>query len=306
MSDKSLTGTLAKALPFVVFIAGASLFIWNEYRTARLAGVVREAGKECLELDINAPLDPSVEGKLVHATGVTTGAEPLRDPDLGVEADALILKRTVSYFQLVEYHDNQTDELTYYTDWCSSPLSSEDYIAKYRDANFAYVRIGSRKDTCKTVMLGAYKLQSDLVGWLRDFGPEVEVRLSNEAKDRLSRQAQATAPDRRRPKVQVFGNRVYIGQNPDEPQVGDVSIEYETVPHEKITVLAKVQNGQFVKYGAQKEFFIYKIVPGSVNAEYLLQEERKDNRQLGWVLRGIALVLLVLGAPGSLSVIKKK
>lgn len=306
MKEKSVTGTLAKALPILLFLAGFALFVWNEYRTARLGALIRKAEKECVELDLSAGVDPSMEGKLVHATGVTSGAAPLIDPDLGVEADAMVLKRTVSYFQLAEYHDNQTDQTTYYEDWCSSPLSSKDYIAKYRDANFVYVRLGSRKDTCKTVMLGAYGLQEDLVGWLRDYTADVDVSLPADAMAKLVSQADAAAPDNRRVKVQVLGNKVYIGPNPSEPRVGDVSVEYEAIPHERISVLAKIQDGKFVKYGAQKEYFIYQIVPGRVDASAILAEEKSSNSSLGWVLRGIALVLLVISAPGSWSVIKKK
>lgn len=306
MKDKSATGALSRALPIIVFLAGAILFIWNEYRTARLASLIKKAEKECVELDLSAGPDPSMEGKLVHATGVTCGDGPLTDPDLGAEADALVIKRTVSYFQLAEYHDSQTDQITYYEDWCPTTLSSQDYIAKYRDANFAYVRLGSRKDTCKTVMLGAYKLQEDLVGWLRDFTGNIEVSLPDEAVEKLVSQADAAAPDHRRPRVKVLGNTVYIGMDPEEPQIGDVSVEYEAIPHETISVLAKIQDGSFVKYGAKKEYFIYQIVPGQVDAADMLAEEKSDNRSLGWILRGIALLLLAFSTPSAWSVIKKK
>ena len=252
MKEKSVTGALANALPIVLFLAGFALFAWNEYRTARLGALIRKAGKECVELDLSATPDPSMEGKLVHATGVTRGKAPLIDPDLGVEADALVLKRTVSYYQLAEYHDSQTDQISYYGEWCPAPLSSKDYIAKYRDANFSYVRLGSRKDTCKTVLLGPYGLQEDLIGWLRDYTADVDLSIPAEAMARLVSQAEAAAPDNRRVKVQVLGNTVYIGKNPEAPQIGDVSIEYEAIPHETISVLARIQDGKFVKYGSDK------------------------------------------------------
>ena len=305
MKDKSVTGALANALPIVLFLAGFALFVWNEYRTARLGALVRKAEKECVELDLAADIDPSMEGKLVHATGVTSCAAPLIDPDLGVEADAMALKRTVSYYQLAEYHDSQTDQISYYGQWCSTPLSSKDYIAKYRDANFVYVRLGSRKDTCKTVVLGPYRLQEDLVGWLRDYTVDVDLSIPADAMTRLVSQAEAAAPDHRRVKVHVLGNRVYIGRNPEDPQIGDVSIEYEAIPHETISVLAGIRDGRFVKYGSSKEFYIYQLVPGRVAASAMLAEEKSANRSLGWVLRGIALLLLALSTPGSLSVIKK-
>lgn len=305
MKDKSVTGVLANALPFAVFFAGAALFLWNEYRTARLSRVIRRAEKEVVELDLRAPADPALEGKLVHACGVTSCAEPLRDPDLGVEADALVLKRDVSYYQVTEYYDNLTDQYTYNKDWCDTPLSSKDYKAAYRDANFAYVRLSDRKDTCTTVALGPYLLQADLVGWLRDFSRDVQVNLPPSEMQKLSSQAAAASKNGRTVKVRAINNYVYIGRSPDSPEVGDVLIEYSAIPHSKVSVLAKIEGGRFVKYGSQKEFFIYNIVPGEADAAYMLEQERSSNRSLGWVLRGIALALLALGAPGAASVIKK-
>ena len=305
MKDKSVTGTLANALPFVVFFAGAALFLWNEYRTARLAILIRRAEKEVVELDIDAPADPALEGKLVHAYGRTSCEEPLRDPDTGVEADALVLKREVSYYQVTEYYDNLTEKYTYNEDWCDTPLSSKDYKAAYRDANFAYVRLADRKDTCSSVMLGPYMLQADLVGWLRDFSDNIQVELSPAAMQKLSSQAAEASRNGRPVRVRAINNYVYIGRTPDDPAVGDVNIEYSAIPHSRVSVLAKIEGGRYVKYGSEKEFFIYQIVPGNVGAAFMLDEERRSNRSLGWVLRGIALVLLVLGAPGSWSVIKK-
>lgn len=301
---KSATGTIGNVLAIMLFAAGVALFGWNEYRTARLSMLVKRAGRECVELDRAEGMD--LEGKLVHAVGKTRCTEPLKDPDLGVEADAMVLKRSVSYFQLAEYYDNLTDAISYYEDWCSTPLSSKDYIAKYRDANFTYLRLESRKDTCRSVMLGEYGLQEDLVGWMRDYTPAFDLTLPQDAAGRLARKAEEAAPAGRRPKVKVLVNRVYVGQNPDKPQVGDVMIEYEVIPHGTVSVLAKVENGKFVKYGAAKEFFIYQIVPGRVDAESMLSQEKKDNRQLGWVLRGIALILLVISGPATYNAVVKK
>lgn len=300
---KSSTGNIGSVLAIMLFMAGVALFGWNEYRTARLATLIKKAGKECVELDQATGED--LEGKLVHAVGKTRCTEPLKDPDLGVEVDAMVLKRSVSYFQLAEYHDNLTDDITYYEDWCDTPLSSKDYIAKHRDRNFTYVRLESRKDTCRSVMLGQYGLQKDLVGWMRGYSPELEISLPQAALEQLAAKAQAAAPERNRPKVRVLGNRVYIGENPNKPQVGDVLIEYEAIPHETVSVLAKIENGNFVKYGAEKEYFIYQIVPGSLDAESMLSQEKKDNRQLGWVLRGIALILLVISGPATYNAVTR-
>ncbi len=303
MANSKLSG-IGQAIAVVLLLCGLGLSLWNEYRTLRVSLMLKKAEKEFVEADASGAVDPSCEGKLVHLTGVTRSAEPLRDSETGVEVDALLLKREVCYYQLVEYRDSQTGEITYYEDWTDNPLSSEDYQGFRKDANFVYVRLSDRKDTCSTVSLGGYRLPARLIGWTRGYTDNLKIDVPEENLAGLRARVRNASKDGRSVPVNVFKNTVYVGGNPSQPRIGDVKIEYSIVPHGTVSVLGKAQGDEIVQYGEGREYHILNIMEGKHKASEIFDEERENNRGGGWLVRIAGLVLLFIGLLGSLDLIK--
>lgn len=299
--EKSISLSIGRILAMIIFLAGIILLIWNEYRTIRLGLVLRKAEKEVMEI---SSANPSLEGKLVHITGVTNCAEPLIDEETGVVLDAMVYKREVSYYQIAEYRDNATEMISYYEDWFPHTLSSQDYKTSLKDANFALLRMASKKDTCTSVALGGYIIPKSLLGWMRDYTDDIDIKVPEDIRQKLNTQALESSREARRDIVRVFNNCIYIGGNPTVPKVGDVKIEYSIIPMEKVSVLAKVEGDSYTKYGKGKEYSLYAIEQGSKSAKSLIAEERSNSRSLGWFLRITALVLITLGWFGSAEIIK--
>lgn len=303
MANNKLSG-IGQAIAVVLLLCGLGLTLWNEYRTLRVSMMLNKAEKELVEADASGAVDPACEGKLVHLTGVTRSAEPLRDSETGVEVDALLLKREVSYYQLVEYRDSQTQEITYHEDWTDNPLSSQDYEGFRKDANFVYVRLSDRKDTCSTVSLGGYRLPARLIGWARGYSDNLQIKVPGNNLDELRAQVRKASKDGRSVPVNVFKNTIYVGGNPSQPRIGDVKIEYSAVPHGTVSVLGKAQGDEIVQYGEGREYHILNILEGKHGADELFAEERENNRGGGWLVRIVGLVLLGIGLLGSLDLIK--
>ena len=301
---KTISGGIGQALAVILLLSGLGLTLWNEYRTLRVSMMLNMAENELVEVDPSGEVDPALEGKLVHLTGVTQSAEPIRDRDTGVEADALLLKREVEYYQLAEYRNTETEEITYYEDWMDRPLSSQEYYkAAKRDVNFVYVRLADRKDTCSTVTLGGYRLPTDLVGWVRDYtGMRITVPEKNMSE--LRAQARNASKDAADIPVHTFGNVIYVGLDPSKPQIGDVRIEYSMVPHGEVSVLGKAQGDEIVQYGSGREYHILSIMEGDHSAGEILDEERENNRGGGFLVLIFGLILTALGLAGSWGLIK--
>lgn len=295
---------MGQAIAVVLLLSGLGLTLWNEYRTIRVSLMLKKAEKDFVEADASGAVDPSCEGKLVHLTGVTRSAEPLRDSETGVEVDALLLKREVSYYQLVEYRNSQTQEITYYEDWTDKPLSSQDYEGFRKDANFVYVRLTDRKDTCSTVTLGGYRLPARLIGWARGYTDNLHISVPDDNLAGLRAQARNASKDGRSVPVNVIRNTVYVGGNPSQPRIGDVKIEYSAVPHGTVSVLGKAQGDEIVQYGEGREYHILNIMEGKHKAGEIFDEERENNRGGGWLVRIVGLVVLLIGLIGSLDLIK--
>lgn len=303
MANNKLSG-IGQAIAVVLLLAGLGLTLWNEYRTIRVSLMLKKAEKSFVEADASGAIDPSCDGKLVHLTGVTRSAEPIRDTDTGVEVDALMLKRTVSYYQLVEYRNSQTEEITYSEDWTDNPLSSQDYSGFQQNTNFVYVRLADKKDTCNTVSLGGYHLPARLIGWTRDYTDKLHISVPDSNMAWLRTQAQNASKGNSRVPVNVYDNVIYIGGNPSQPRIGDVKIEYSVVPHGTVSILGKAQGDEIVQYGEGREFHILSIMEGKHKAGEIFDEERENNRGGGWLVRIAGLVMLLIGLIGSLDLIK--
>ena len=302
---KSISGGIGQAIAVILLLSGLGLTLWNEYRTIKVSLMLNKAEKNIVEVEPSGIPDPACDGELVHLTGVTQGAGPIRDKETGVEADALLLKREVDYFQLAEYRDDATDEITYYEDWVDRPLSSQDYYkAEKRDVNFVYVRLADTKDTCSTVTVGGYRLPTNLVGWVRDYTTGMHLSVPDENLSELRAQARNASKEKGDVPVHIFGNVIYIGPNPSEPQIGDVRIEYSMVPHGTVSVLGKAQGDEIVQYGRGREFHILSIMEGTHSAAEILDEERENNRGGGILVLIFGLILTALGLVGSLDLIK--
>ena len=85
-------------LSFVIVIAALLLLAWNEHRTLKNYKGLRAAG-ETVQSVAADPIDPSVDGKLIHFSAEVRSNQGVRDPDFGIEAPALVLRRSVEMYQ---------------------------------------------------------------------------------------------------------------------------------------------------------------------------------------------------------------
>ena len=87
---------------FLMFIIATCLLWWNEGRAVKTTKMLEEAQGNYVEMkDINT-VDPALNGKLVHATGLATTKDTLVDDYFGIRVGAIALQRKVEYYQWVE------------------------------------------------------------------------------------------------------------------------------------------------------------------------------------------------------------
>ena len=118
----------------VVFIAGFPLLFWNEGRNVIRANALKEAEAAMVEAEYDN-VDSSLEGKVVHVSGMATTDEILQDGLLPIAANAISLIREVQMYQWLEESKSETkkkvggstDTVTTYSytkDWVSHPVDS--------------------------------------------------------------------------------------------------------------------------------------------------------------------------------------
>lgn len=179
-------------LGLILFIAATCLIYWNEGRTVRTGGAINEAQRVCVDMkDINK-VAPSLEGKVVYATGKADTQQVLEDNVFGVKTPgpAIRLSRSVLYYQWVESSKTEKKKkygggeetvttYTYKKEWVSRPVdSSEFHDPDYRDRNTVITTLDSDNDsvTATDVTFGAYILPNFLkssMGGAAQFAPKL-------------------------------------------------------------------------------------------------------------------------------------
>lgn len=160
----------------MMVVAGTVLLWWNEGRAVKTGDMLGEAQQACVEAGNIQQLNPKLNGKLVHATGLATTTDSVGDPQFGVgAAGALRVSRHVEYYQWEEETKTETKEkvggskeetttYTYKQGWSRNPVKSENFKdPQYQRSNFILIDVQSAAFQAQNVTLGAYKLPQSMV-----------------------------------------------------------------------------------------------------------------------------------------------
>ena len=274
----------------LLLVIGGMVLLWcNEGRAITTArGLTEGAG-----LVVSAPADrieAANEGKLTHVSGRVLTAGQLKDPDFPYMAvKALALRRTVEMYQWQE--DKQTKETkkvggsvvkettySYKQVWSGKLNNSANFSQPAGHANPGNMPYAALDLKAKDARLGAFRLPSGML----EIPLNETLRVpDNAAMGNNQRAAQGG---------------IYIGKNPDAPEVGDVRILYSYAPEQDVTVVARQQGdsfGPFSVSGGQRS--IQMLRPGLYDAAGMFSAAQSDNNVLTWLVRLGGLVALFAG-----------
>ena len=294
----------------ILIIAGTIVLWWNEGRALKAAHALKDFEKNYVELtDINT-VDPAFEGKAVHATGVATTTDTLRDAAFGIAVNAMKIARTVEYYQWTEQSESEskdklggstetTTTYTYEPAWCDEPVNSNGFKdPAYKGKNFVLRSINDEEQIASNVTFGAYRLTPSIVGSISGEEPAYPSLTEAQQKQLLANVADTTVV------VTVSGDQVYIGANPASPQIGDVRITFTQVTSPKtISLLQKVVNGTFESYIAKNGKAFSKVEMGTVSAVNMIEHQKSANKMTLWLLRILGIIIVIAGFRGLVSFI---
>lgn len=276
-------------LGFLMIIAAAALLWWNEGRAVKMSKMYKQAKSECVELtDVNS-IDPSFEGKLVHAVAPIVSDRELKDPTYPISVKAIRLNRKVEYYQWEEKQTTTTRDktgggqetittYTYEKRWTPSPVNSSNFKdPEYQNRNSVKITVSDFNTIAPNVTFGAYKLPSDLL-WRLPFDTHVE--LPEEMAD-----GQQTY---------ILDNVLYYCDNLWEPQIGDVRVTFTMAPEGDASIIGKVIGDTFEPYNSYgKSLLVLKM--GSLSANNMFNAEKSADSLLRWFLRLVGLLLAIGG-----------
>jgi hypothetical protein len=275
----------------VLVLAMCGLLFWNEGRAVQTARSLAEGGGAVVAVGSDR-VDPANEGKLVHLQGELTTGSPLLDPDLLVQAQAARLVRNVAMYQWKEEKHTRTEKqlgggeetvtsYSYVRTWADRRIDSGSFRQPGGHQN-PEMRYAKFETASRDASLGAFRpgpavLQHLPVG--QDF------RVDTAAADRLRRQMG------QRP-VQASDGALYIGRDPDAPQIGDLRITYRVAPTGAVSLIGRQAGADLAEFQTQAGDRLLMASPGLVPAADMFRQAEQENMILTWILRIVGLIVL--------------
>ncbi len=221
---QSITGVLIG----IVFIIGSIILLfWNEGRAVQTERSLGEGSQVVVDV-APTPIDPGNEGKLIHVSGDAKAPAPITDRTFGVSVAALHLVRVAEMYQWEEEKHQETHKslgrseetvttYTYKKVWSARAIDSQTFRHPDCHANPQQL-YGGLSLTATDATLGAFRLDAALLSLLPT---STVLQLDPQAADTLKP---------RIPNAQIVDGKIYIGESPDSPQIGNYRISYKYAP----------------------------------------------------------------------------
>ena len=103
--------------------------------------------------------------------------------------------------------------------------------------------------------------------------------------------------------VHTQGNVVYIGRNPNVPEVGDVRITFTKDMPSKVSLIAKVIGDTFTYYKAKNGYKLDLLYMGENTAEEMFDSEHATNKMILWLLRILGVIIIIAGLRSIVSIV---
>lgn len=276
----------------VMVVASMWLLLANEGRAVQRYKALQQGAREVVSIGADR-VDPATEGKLVHLSGKATAAGTLRDPQLGVAARAIHLKRQVEMYQWLESTQTETKKkvggstettttYSYNTGWSGRPVESSSFQEPSGHRNPTSMPYSSRTVSADRVTLGAF-----------DLSPGLIERIDRWAKLEVS--STAGLPEDLRRSARVHEGGFYIGRNPSVPRVGDLRISFRVVQPTMVSVVSRQAGHTFAPYQTRSGSSVELLRIGLASAEEMFAAARRANKVLTWFLRLAGSLMMMLG-----------
>lgn len=264
------------------------LLFWNEGRAVQTARSLAEGAG----LVTTAPgdrIDPALEGRLVHVSAILSAAGTLRDPEFPAAVNnALRLVREVEMYQWREESRSETrsrlgggqETVTTYSYsrvWSAEAIDSSRFRQPEGHQN-PPMRVTAREFAANDARLGAHAVTE---AQLRGFGT---------AREWVPQPTAIT-----RPGQHMADGRIYLGQDPTAPRIGDTRVSFSVVEAGPASLIARQSGQGFEPYQTRAGDRLFMLREGSRGAAEMFQNAVAENRILTWVLRAVGAVVMFLG-----------
>jgi hypothetical protein len=95
--------------------------------------------------------------------------------------------------------------------------------------------------------------------------------------------------------VHVVDGRLYLGDNPSDPRIGDLRISFKIAPGGPTSIVARQAGTGFASYQTRAGDALLMVRPGTMSAADMFAAAQSENRIFTWILRLVGVVLMFIG-----------
>ncbi|MBX3570065.1 MAG: TMEM43 family protein [Rhizobiaceae bacterium] len=279
----------------ILIVAMVVLLFWNEGRAVVTAKSLAEGAGIVVSVPTDS-VDPSNNGRLVHVTGMVSTAETPADPDFGISAAGIRLRRSAEMYQWRQETKSETETklgggqetvttYSYSRGWYDRPIDSSGFKQPQGHAN-PPMQIRSHDYQVSQASMGAFTLRKPI---LDRIGASDTLALSPGQAGSVRDAYQGTA------QVSIVDGGIYLGRNPTSPAIGDYRIGYRLAPAGEISIVGRQSGSGFEPYQTEAGDALLMVDAGLVPADKMFSDAEAGNTILTWILRAVGLVVLFIG-----------
>lgn len=279
----------------IVLIIGAFMLIfWNEGHGLHVKQALKQTQQRLIMVP-NAPVNPKNNLRVIYFNGVATTNNILQDPSLGISLKALKLKRKVEMYQWQEHSETRTEKqfggsekqirtYSYKPTWSENVIISSQFKDPASHQNPNTMPIHSLSQQASQVTVGDFYLSPDLITDISGF---TGITLTQTNADTLTQVVAKTAIP--------YDNGLYVGQNPQSPQIGDLRIFLSAVPPQMVSVIAQQTGNTLQPFLAPAGQPVSLLAMGKLSPDLIIREAEASNKQTTWLLRLVSLAMMIFG-----------
>ena len=291
----------------ILFIVAFPLLWWNEGRSVHTAKALKELDANVVSVSADK-VQSQYEGKPVHMTAEAVSDETMTDPDFGVSAPGIKLRRKVEMYQWKETEKTKEvkktgggsrKETTYSYDkeWSEEAIDSNSFNSKYRQGheNPGSMRFTTLTKTAAKVSFGRFTLSDALLDQMTNFEPlslgdDEVIRLEGKIGNQMAIQADTVyLPHKAESPIPA----------PANPQIGDLRVSFLVIKPTTVSIIAKQTGSTFRKWQSSQAkgmgTSVERLVLGSQTAEEIVGQMQSENAMLTWGLRLAGFLLMAFG-----------
>ena len=274
----------------VLFLVSFIVLFWNEGRAVQTEKSLAEGQSQVKTVNAEK-VDPAMDSKLVHLTGLATTEETLTDADFKVSApNALKLIREVEMYQWEEHKKSEERKNSngssytittyeYEETWSPKHIDSSAFSENWHE-NPKSMKYESKTQTAGKVTVGAFAMTAEQVEKLDTATPVTVEKKPVELKAL---------------KAVMHDNDIYLGKNPAAPAVGDMRVRFKVVSPMQVSLVAQQKGSSFVPYQTSAGDALLLVREGTMNATQMFDAAQADNVAMTWVLRFLGWFMMLAG-----------